>query len=410
MSFQVLMPKEGLTMVEGTITEWKVKEGAQVAKDDVVMVFENEKTEIDCEATGSGLIHILAKEGDVVPVGVAVAVIGETKEEYDQLCAQGGGAAAAAPAAPAEAAPTAAAPTAAAPAAAAPAAAAPVSGGRVRATGYAKKLAAEAGVDLTQVKGTGINGRIVAKDVQTFVANRPVAAETVVEAPTIITLSNQRKMLARNMRKSASEAVACTVAGEVDVTDLLALRKKLVDMQDLLGCKVTVGDLLSMATIKMLKRHPLLNANFDGENITCFPYVNLGMAVGMESGLMVPVLKNADKLSLAELSMALRDMTTRTRNGELRPGEQAGGTCTITNVGMYPIDVATPVFTVPQVGIVGFGRSTPKWVLHKGEWCGRTMMNVMLTWDHRVFEGYEAGKILGDMQQLLENPELILAK
>ena len=412
MSFELVMPRAGLTMVEGTIATWLAAEGSEVKKGDAIMEFENEKNTIEFACTHDGILHITAPEGQTVAVGAPIGLVAQSKAEYDALC---GGAAPAAPAGDAAPAPVAEAPAAAP--AAVPAESAPVAAenGRVRATGLAKKMARQKGVALSAVKGTGPNGRIIAQDILDYLeaqkntpaAPAPVAAAAPDDVVTEIQMTGIRKAIAKNMYNSLQDMAQCTAAVEVDVTELLAYRRKLVENQEYLGCKVTVNDLLAMATVKMLQKHPTANATFDGKILSVHSAVNLSVAVAAEVGLMVPVVKNAQRMSLVQLHNAMSDVALRARDQKLKGGEQGGGTFTISNVGMFPIDWSTPIINPPQVAILGFGRSVKKPVVVGDDIKVRSMMHVFLTFDHRVFDGLEVGRILADMQKLLEHPELI---
>lgn len=410
MSFELVMPRAGLTMVEGTIATWLAAEGSEVKKGDAIMEFENEKNTIEFACTHDGILHITAPEGETVAVGAPIGMVAESKAEYDALCGGSAPAAPAAEATPASVEAPAAAPVA-APAAPAPAAA---DSGRVRATGLAKKMAKQKGVALSAVKGTGPNGRIIAQDILDYLEaqkNAPAASAAAAAAPddvvTEIQMTGIRKAIAKNMYNSLQDMAQCTAAVEVDVTELLAYRQKLVENQEYLGCKVTVNDLLAMATVKMLQKHPAANATFDGKILSVHSAVNLSVAVAAEVGLMVPVVKNAERMSLVQLHNAMNDVAVRARDQKLKGGEQGGGTFTISNVGMFPIDWSTPIINPPQVAILGFGRSVKKPVVVGDDIKVRSMMHVFLTFDHRVFDGLEVGRILSDMQKLLEHPELI---
>ena len=402
MSFELVMPRAGLTMVEGTIASWLAAEGAAVKKGDPIMEFENEKNTIEFNCTHDGILHITAQEGETIAVGAPIGMVAESQVEYDALC----GSAAPAPAAPVEEAPV---------AQAAPAVPAPVAEdtARVRATGLAKKIARQKGVSLAAIQGTGPNRRIIAQDVLDYLEAQknapaaPVAAAVPDDVVTEIQMTGIRKAIAKNMYNSLQEMAQCTAAVEVDVTDLLSYRQKLVANQEYLGCKVTVNDLLAMATVKMLQKHPTANATFDGKTLFVHSAVNLSVAVAAEVGLMVPVVKNAERMSLVELHNAMNDVALRARDQKLKGGEQAGGTFTISNVGMFPIDWSTPIINPPQVAILGFGRAVKKPVVVGEDIKVRSMMHVFLTFDHRVFDGLEVGCILADLQKLLENPELI---
>lgn len=391
-------------MVEGTITGWKAAEGSRVTKGDAIMEFENEKNVIDCEALESGILHILAKEGETIAVGAPIGLLAESQEEYDALLS--GAAPTAAPAA---------APSAAPAAPAAPAAAAPAPGGRVRATGLAQKLAREAGIDLAAVRPSGgPDGlRIVARDVEAYL-NQPKAPaasaaaleDEITETPWV----GVRKTIARNMYNSLRDMAQCTCTCEVDATELLALRERLVASQEYLGCKITVNDLLCKMLGKVLAKHPLANATFDGSTLFSHKHVHLSVAVATEDGLMVPVVRNVDTLTLTEINARVKDLAARAKTKSLTPDEQTGGTFTITNVGMFPIDTSTPVINPPQTAICGFGRTVVKPVYQPdGTLAPRSMMNVFLTFDHRVIDGLEVGRIFTDIQFCIEHPDVILA-
>ena len=354
MRIDIPMPKAGLTMVEGTISEWKAAEGALIQKGDAIMEYENEKNTIEYESVHGGYLHILEPAGETVEVGRPIAWVTETKEEYEALT--GGALAAETASVPAEA------PAASTPPAeqAAPAAAEPPQGRRhVRATGLARKMAREAGIDLADVPaGSGPDGRrIAARDVKAYLESRraapaaaPAAPAAVEDEITAIPWTGVRKTIARNMMTSLQQSAQCTAMCEVDVTDLLALRKKLVEGEEYLGCRVTVNDLLCMAVCKVLKKHPTVNATFDGQTLYSHSHVQLSLAVATDGGLMVPVIKNADTLTLTELSLAARDLGLRAREKRLRNGEQGCGTCTVSNVGMFPIDMSTPILNPPTTG------------------------------------------------------------
>lgn len=417
MSFQIVMPKAGLTMVEGTISEWKAAEGASVNKGDVLMEYENEKNTIECVALASGILHIIAQEGDTVPVGEPIGALAESQAEYAAMTGTAPAAALltsvplAAAAAPATGVPL-------TTGAVSAAGSAVRADGRVRATGLAKKIAREAGINIADVLPSGgpDGTRIVAKNVTAYLATRKNTAVAAVTAPVSVVeeiaeipWTGIRKTIARNMLNSLQQSAQCTATCEMDVTGLLALRRKLVDQQAFLGCKVTVNDLLCMAVTKMLVKHPITNATFDGKTLFSHKHVNLSVAVATEDGLMAPVVKRADTLSLVELSKAIKDLGTRAKDKKLRDGEQSGGTFTVSNVGMFPIDMSTPIINLPEVAIMGFGRTTKKPVYIDGAFVPRDMLCCYLTFDHRVVDGLEVGRIFKDMQLLLEHPELITA-
>ena len=408
---EIVMPRAGLTMTEGTISEWKVEEGAHVSKGDVLMEFENEKNIIPYEALDSGIIHIVAQVGDTVEVGKVIGYLAANDAEYAQIVSGGAPAAAAAPAQVA--------------AAVAAAPAAHASAKRVRATGYAKKLAAAKGIDLSAIGSE--NQRIRARDVEAYAAAQAAAkaaapAPAATPAPAAVSAvadddvvtetvwTGVRKTIAKNMFQSLQNSAQTTSVCEVDATDLLALRAKLVASQDVLGTKVTVNDLICLMMAKVVAKHPLINATFDGKTLYSHSRVHLSFAVGAEHGLMVPVIKNIDKMTITEVSLAARDLAVRAKNKQLRADEQSGGTFCVSNVGMFPIDFATPVINPPQTAIVGIGRTVKKpVVMPDGSFAARDMMHIFLTFDHRVIDGLEAGRFFADMEKYFKCPELILA-
>ena len=412
MSVELVMPRAGLTMVEGTIGSWLVQEGATVQKGDIIMEYENEKNTIEFACTETGILHITAQVGDVIPVGGVIGVVAATEAEYKQLASGTaptpvvGSEASSVP----ETAPS-----------AAPIVQEAETGSRVRATGYAKKLAREKGVSLAGMHGTGPNGRILAQDVLDHLPQpsaatpAPAAAlpplpsmgSPAVDVVTRIPITGVRRTIANNMYNSLQSMAQCTAATEVDMTDLLNYRQKLVAQQDFLGCKVTVNDLLAMAVVKMLEKHPLANATFDGKILHSHSSVNLSVAVATDNGLMVPVVRGANRLNLVQLHHTMKDLADRARSKQLLDGEQGNGTFTISNVGMFPIDWSTPIINPPQVAIMGFGRTTKKMAVVNDQPAVRSMMTMYLTFDHRIIDGLEVGHIMEDMLTLLSNPELI---
>ena len=406
-AMEVIMPKTGLTNTENTLDSWSVAEGDTVTKGQVLAEIESEKTTMPLESLDGGIIHLLAKAGDTVSVGGVIAYLAADKAAYERLCAEP----AAAPAAPAAAAPAAAPAATVASAPAAPTAPA-AKGGRVKASPLARKRAAARGIDLSLVRGTGPAGRIVAKDVDAYVPAAPTAAAAPAarREPVRIPLTPIRKAIAKNMYNSLHSMAQTSDSVEVDVTELMQLRRKLVERQDVLGTKITVNDLLSYAAVKMLRTHPLANASYGENEIISYPYVNLSMAVATDYGLTSPVVRDADRMTLVELSRALHEITVKARERKLTADDQRDGTFTITNMGIFPVDNFNPILPAPQSCIMGFGRCVEKPVVYQGEIAIRTMMFLSVTYDHRVFDGGEIGSIMRTMKEYLESPVLFLAQ
>jgi len=398
------MPKAGLTNTEGTVGVWKVNEGATVKKGDTILEIENEKTTMEFNSPGNGMLHIIAETGTEVLVGGIMGYLAENQAGYNLLCK----------------------------ATVVPNAMVNVGtvgvvekevvsvaipatlGSRVKASPLARKKAATANIDISLVRGTGPAGRIVAKDIENY-------AETFKTPPAMVTLGRRpvgdivriplttiRKAIAKRMSESLRSMAQTSDSVEVDVTDLVALRMRLVAQEKRLGTKITLNDLLSMAVVKMLKEHPLANATLTDTEIITYQYVNLSMAVATDYGLTSPVVKNADQMSLIELSKALKNIVVKARDNKLEMSDLAEGTFTITNMGIFPVDNFNPIINPPQSAIFGFGRTVEKPAVYKGEIVKRTMMFMSLTFDHRVFDGSEAGSIMKCLKEYIENPEMIL--
>lgn len=431
---EIFMPKAGMDMKEGRLIRWLKEIGDHVEKDEPIMEIETDKITMEAEAPATGiLLAKLIDDETTVPVLQTIGYIGQPGEKI--------------PDAPVSADTPAAAPVETAAETAAPAPKLPVLNGSVAATPYAKKLAAEKGVELAAVTASGPAGEVRASDVlaaaQSGAVNATALAKKYAEvngvdlsavsgtghdgkirkndvlnaaAPaaqreiTRIPLTPIRKAIARNMFNSLHSMAQTSDSVEIDVTELMALRQRLLAHKDELGTKITVNDLLSYAAVKMLKTHPLANASFSDTEILCYPDVNLSMAVATDYGLTSPVVHGADRMSLVELSLAMRDLVVRARDRKLTADDQQGGTFTLTNMGIFPVDNFNPILPAPQSCIIGFGRCVEKPAVYQGQICIRTMMVLSVTYDHRVFDGGEVGSIMKTMKEYLETPELFLVQ
>lgn len=430
---EIFMPKAGMDMKEGRLIRWLKEIGDHVEKDEPIMEIETDKITMEAEAPATGiLLAKLIDDETTVPVLQTIGYIGQPGEKI--------------PDAPVAAADTpAAAPVETAAETAAPAPKLPVLNGSVAATPYAKKLAAEKGVELAAVTASGPAGEVRASDVlaaaQSGAVNATALAKKYAQvngvdlsavsgtghdgkirkndvlnaAPaqreiTRIPLTPIRKAIARNMFNSLHSMAQTSDSVEIDVTELMALRQRLLAHRDELGTKITVNDLLSYAAVKMIKTHPLANASFSDTEILCYPDVNLSMAVATDYGLTSPVVHGADRMSLVELSLAMRDLVVRARDRKLTADDQQGGTFTLTNMGIFPVDNFNPILPAPQSCIIGFGRCVEKPAVYQGQICIRTMMVLSVTYDHRVFDGGEVGSIMKTMKEYLETPELFLVQ
>ena len=418
MAYELLMPQLGLTMEEGTVSQWIKKEGDAVKVGDVILEITTDKltNEVISEYDGT-LIKIVAQEGEDIPVKGLLAYIGQPGEAV-------GGAAAPAPAA--EAAP------AAAPAAAAPAAApAPIAanGKRIRISPLARKTAAKMGVDYSGIAGTGPSGRIVLKDILAAAEAQkaaPVAAAPAAEAApapaakpaapkaglelmegdTVIKLAGMRKVVAERMLASHTEIPNVTQNIKVDVTELMKFRKMLLETT---GKKYSVNDLILKATAKCLRQHPEMLVSFDGNQIIQRAHVNLGMAVALDNGLIVPVIRDADKMGLDELSAAAKDLATRAKENKLGADEYKGSTFSVSNLGMFGIETFTPIINQPDAAILGVCAIADELALDdEGNVTKKQVMRLSVTLDHRLLDGAVVAKFQMDLRDLLQNPMSIL--
>ena len=294
----------------------------------------------------------------------------------------------------------------------------------VKITPLAKRIAEENNIAWQEIQGTGIRGKIMKKDVLTLLPENvdsdsiksPAQIEKAEEIPDNIIpygeierlpMTPMRKVIAKRMVDSYLTAPTFTLNYDVDMTELLVLRKKVLEpIMEATGKKITVTDLLSMAVVKTLMKHPYLNSSLteDGQIIIMHNYVNLAMAVGMDNGLMTPVVYNAEKMSLSELVVAFKDVIGRTLDGKLAPSELQNSTFTISNLGMFGVQSFGPIINQPNSAILGVSSTIEKAVVVNGEIVIRPIMSLGLTIDHRVVDGMAGAKFMKDLKALIEDP------
>ena len=437
MAYPVIMPKTGMAMEEGTILRWLKKEGEPVAKGEILLEIETDKTSMEVEAEADGrLLRILRQAGEVVPVTQTIAWIGQPGEPLSEsgkapppaapaaLEATPPPAAPARPAAPAStvAAPVPAAPTAqAAPApAAAPAApptAAPAVPWKVPATPAARRRAGELGVPLASAAGTGPFGAVRLRDVEAAGTRAPAAAAAGaglpltagagVQAapPTGRPLAGLRKAIADRMVRSW-QVPSPTLITRADVTELAETRRTLNAGGDL---KISFTDLVIKAVAGALGEHPLLNSSLEGDRIVLHDEINVGLAVALADGLVVPVLHRADTLSLRQIAERTRELAALARERRLSREQGTGGTFTVSNLGMYGITAFTPLINVPESAILGVG-AVEEVLRFDGsrQVVARQLLGLSLTHDHRHIDGAPAALFLQTVRRLLENPLALL--
>lgn len=422
------MPKLSDTMTEGTLAKWTVKEGDKVSVGKAIADIETDKATMEYASPFEGVLHkYIATPGGKVPLGAPLAVILEEDEaapaNLDELIAKAQAAAVPAPAA--EKKPTAAAAKASAgprlPLAPQHKSRAASSNGalRVKASPLAKKIAAERGVDLNSLIGTGPGGRVVRADVE----NAPVggaSAGRVAATPAIrpvigpdderVPTSTMRNIIAERLLASKTQIPHFYLQMEVDAGPLMAFRAHLnASAEKAGGNKYTVNDFILKAVIRAAEAQPAINAAWDGDAIVKFKSVGLSVAIAIDDGLVTPVIKQAEKKTLLEISQSVKDLAGKAKNKKLSPDDFAGGTITVSNLGAYGIDQFSAIINPPQAAIVAIGsiRSAPV-VNDKGQIVVGQRMWVGLSGDHRVVDGAVAAVFLAEMRKLLENPALML--
>jgi pyruvate dehydrogenase E2 component (dihydrolipoamide acetyltransferase) len=402
---QITMPKLSDTMLEGTLIKWHKKAGDKISVGDVIADVETDKATMEMEAFDDGVItDILIPEGGVVKVGQPIANLEGGKKSAAKSSAT------AAPAASATAA------TVSAPSKPKPTATA--DGSRIKASPLAKKIALDRGVDLSGVQGTGPGGRIVAADVPATAsaqARSAAPAAPRIEVPfsdsdTKTPLSGMRRTIAERLLASKTQIPHFYLNIEIDAAPLAKLRKDLNAAAEAAGtAKVTVNDFILLAAARAAKQHPKVNAAFAGDSIVEYGSVNLSVAIAVEDGLITPVIRDAQNLSLREISSAVKDLAVRARSKKIKPEEYQGGTLTISNLGAYGIDSFYAIINPPQAAILAVGAIVKKPVVNaQDQIVAGQRMTISLSGDHRVVDGAAGAEFLATIRKSLESPTTLL--
>ncbi|MER3398510.1 MAG: 2-oxo acid dehydrogenase subunit E2 [Chloroflexota bacterium] len=374
MAVQIVMPKLGMAMTEGEVVKWLKEDGAQVAKDEPVVQVMSKKITYEVKAPQAGVLRQAVLPKQKVPVGAVIGYITAPGEEVPVT-----------PAAPA-------------------AAAGPTAQAEALATPMAKRLAREHGIDLREVRGTGPGGRIQESDVLAYLEQRrqaPAAPEAP-PAARVIPFTGMRRAIAERMTESLQTMAQVTITTEADVTGLVEFVDRLKTRAD-----ISYTAVLVKAVAAALKQHPILNSTLVGDEIRLLDEINIGVGVALDEGLIVPVIRNADRLSLAEIDRELKRLAAAARAGTLTVDEVTGSTFTISNLGMYGVDAFTPIINPPEVAILGVGRITEKPAVYRGQVAVRSLMTLSLTFDHRVVDGAPAAAFLQTLAGMLAQPALI---
>ena len=403
MATNVVMPQMGYDMREGTVVRWYKQEGDSVDRGEVIADIETDKATVEFEAyTGGVLGRIVAEAGVAVPVGDLIAIITEPGESVPEVAAPAASPAQSAPVPPAPAPPAEPEP---------PAAPAPESDGSVRASPIARRLARERGIDLSLVTGTGPNGRITERDVENYQAApaAPEPAPAVAAAPSDsrIELSRMRQTIARVTSDSKSTAPHFYVTAEIDMGKAMSLRRDVNDESDPEN-RVSVNDLMVKACALALAKHPKFNSFFRGDHLEVHGAMNIGIAIALESGLILPGVSNCESKSLLQVAATTKDLIARANSGTLRNEEYSSTTFSISNMGMFDVESFTAIIYPPHAAILAVGSVKQQPVVRDGELAVGTMMKATLSTDHRVADGAEAAQFLMEIKRVLENPVSLL--
>lgn len=384
MSIKIVMPKLGLTMSEGMIVEWCKKEGDQVSKGDTVYILETEKVTYEVESPGDGILsRILVPEGETVLVGepvVYLLVPGEDNTNTDTLLHV-------------ETKPN----------------------SRVKASPNAKKLAKSFTIDLQTIHGTGPGGMISRSDVEKaheagknrVALNIKSAVET--DTSDLVPLSGMRRAIAQKMLASKVETAQTYMSNTVDAGNLVKYRQKLLpEIQDQFGIRVTITDILMKIATQAILKHPVINTRWTEKGILYLKDVNMGMAMALDNGLMVPVIQNMTEKNLGQIAKARLDLIRKRRENGFLPDDITGSTFTLSSLGMYSVEQFTANINLPENAILAVGAIIDKPVAVGSEVVIRPIMNITLSYDHRTIDGVEAAKFLRTLKSFIENPGAIL--
>ncbi|MBC7753116.1 MAG: 2-oxoglutarate dehydrogenase complex dihydrolipoyllysine-residue succinyltransferase [Moraxellaceae bacterium] len=406
MKIDVKVPAVGESITEAIIGSWSKKSGEFVKMNEVIMSLETDKASVEVSAEKDGLLTIAAQAGETVKIGATVGTI-DTDGKAAATTAQ-----AAAPSQPTVAAP-------------APATSTPSAPSNATLSPAVQRVAAEKGLDASSIQGTGPRDRVTKEDALNASATQSPQKTTADVAPTYVTpsvsgpskqgdikrvpMTNIRKKIAERLVQAQHNAASLTTFNEVDMTKVIELRTKYKDkFKEKYGVNLGFNGFFVKAAIEALKAIPGVNAWVDGTEIEYHNYFNIGIAVSTERGLMVPVMKDADSLSVAGVELAIRDLALKGRDGKITPNDLMGGTFSITNGGVFGSLLSTPILNAPQSAILGLHKIEERAVVINGKIEVRSMMYVALTYDHRMIDGKEAVSFLVKIKEGVEDPERLL--
>lgn len=407
MAVEIVMPKLGMAMKEGVVSVWNKEVGDPVGMGEPIASVNSEKIEIDVESPAEGtVLKITVPEGEGVPPGTVIAYIGDPSEEIIPSVES----------IPVEASEKAEIPTA---VAADPVTINKFSNRRVRISPVARKMAEAANLDLSNVQGTGPGGRITKEDVQEAIRNKPLsnssrkAAESTKamkdDGTSALPVSGMRKVIAARMFDSLQNSAQLTITMKVDITDLKLFQKQTVEtLQKAYENKLSLTDFIARAAVLSLQQHPQMNSAYIDETIQVYQHIHLGMAVALEKGLVVPVIRDANNCTLIELSRKIKTLAQKARQAQMASEEMQGSTFTITSLGMYDVEFFTPILNPPETAILGVGKASDTPIYSGEQLVRRTILPLSLTFDHRVVDGAPASAFMQTLKKYLEEPITLL--
>lgn len=409
--FVVNMPRLSDTMEEGTVASWKKKVGDTIKEGDILAEIETDKATMEFESFYAGtLLYIGRKEGETAPVDTLLAIIGPSGVDVSAIVANGGAAPKAeskkADATPAKEEPNKEQQS---------SSASVQSNGRIFASPLAKSIASQKGIDLSEVKGTGENGRIVKRDVEGFTpsakqeggnAKAPIVMGVGVEQTEEVKNSSMRKTIAKRLSESKLTAPHYNLAIEVNMDNAIASRAIINSLPD---TKISFNDMVVKACAMALRKHPQINTSWKGDVTLYNKHIHIGVAVAVEDGLIVPVIKFTDSLTLTQIGAMVKDLAGKAKNKKLSPAEMEGSTFTVSNLGMFGIEDFTSIINQPNSAILSVGAIVEKPIVKNGQIVVGNMMKLSLACDHRTIDGATGAQFLQTLKSYIENPVTMLA-
>lgn len=419
MAHPVAIPKLGLTMTDCTLVEWRGQDGDRIEQGETLYAVETDKITSDIEADASGYLRRFAEIDTLHEVGAVIGGLFATREEA--LAAPGAPVSVdPAPSAPEPAVGEAVAASTSTPAA--PVAA--VAAGRVRISPLARRIAADAGIDAAALSGSGAHGAVLRRDVDREISRRDAASAPQMQAvpsgaaatpaggkgDAARPLAGMRRAIAQRMMQSLSSTAQMTGFARVDMAETVRLRKACVAAEQELGVRVSYTDIVLKACAQALAAMPQINASIVGDRIVTWGDVNIGLAVALDDGLIVPVIRNADRKSIVQIALERLELAANARAGALSREDLEGGTFSLSNFGSYGGDFETPILNAPQSALLGIGAITDEPAVRDGQIVIRPMMTMSLTFDHRLIDGAIAGRFRARVREMLESPYSMMAR